>query len=116
MGSGIKLIYGLETITSLFADITGLLKSSNNLGTLFQTANHEFSEACCWFQANKVTFNVSKTKYIVFRNKSMSFNDQGYNLKIGNKIFERIGSTCKDKYFKFVGVKGIEFLPQTQIF
>ena len=52
MGSGIKLIYGLETITSLFADITGLLKSSNNLGTLFQTANHEFSKACCWFQAN----------------------------------------------------------------
>ena len=28
----------------------------------------------------------------------------------GNEIFERIGSTCKDKYFKFVGVKFDEFL------
>ena len=40
----------------------------------------------------------------------MPFDDQGYNLKIGNKIIERIGSTCKDKYFKFVGVKFDEFL------
>ena len=71
MGSGIKLIYGLEIITTLFADNTGLLKSSNNLGTLFQTANHEFSKACCWFQADKLTLNVSEPKYIVFRNKSI---------------------------------------------
>ena len=35
----------------------------------------------------------------------MTSDDQGYNLKIGNEIIERIGSTCKDKYFKFVGVK-----------
>ena len=96
--------------TSLFADDTGFLKSSNNLETLFQKANHELSKASYWFQANKLTLNVSKTKYIVFRNKSMPFDDQGYNLKIGNEIIERIGSTCKDKYFKFVGVKFDEFL------
>ena len=81
-----------------------MLKSSNNLGTLFQTANHEFSKASYWFQANKLTLNVSKTKYIVFRNKSMPFDD----LKIGNEIIEGIG--CKDKYFKFVSVKFDEFL------
>ena len=39
----------------------------------------------------------------------MPFHDQGYNLKIGNEIIERIGLTCKDKY-KFVGVKFDEFL------
>ena len=60
--------------------------------------------------------NVSKTKYIVFRNKSMPFDDQGFNLKIGNKIIEIIVSTCRDKYFKFVGAKGIESLPQITIF
>jgi len=41
----------------------------------------------------------------------MPFDDQGCNTKIGNEIIERIGLTCKDKYFK-----GIEFLTQTQIF
>ena len=40
----------------------------------------------------------------------MPFDDQGYNLKIGNEIIERIGLTCKDEYFKFVGVKYDEFL------
>ena len=40
----------------------------------------------------------------------MPFDDQGYNLKIGNEIIERIRSTCKDKYLKFVGVKFDEFL------
>ena len=59
--------------TSLFADDTGFLKSFNNLETLFQNANHELSKASYWFQANKLTLNVSKTKYIVFRNKSMVF-------------------------------------------
>ena len=90
---------------------TGFFKSSNTLETLFQTANHELSKTCSWFQANELTLNVSKTKYFVFRNKSMPFDDQGCNTKIGNEIIERIGLTCKDKYFK-----GIEFLTQTQIF
>ena len=45
-----------------------------------ETDNKQFelSKASYWFQANKLTLNVSKTKYIVFRNKSMPFNDQGY--------------------------------------
>jgi len=70
----------------------------------------------------KLTLNVSKTKYFVFRNKSMLFDDQGYNLKIGNEIIERICSTCKDKYLKFVdeflicnyqldGIYQVKFLP-----
>jgi len=60
--------------TSLFADDTGFLKSSDNPEIFFKTANLELSKACCWFQGYyKLTLNVSKTKYIVFRNKSMPF-------------------------------------------
>ena len=61
--------------TSLFADNTGFLKSSNYLEILFLMANHELSEVSSWFQANKLTLNASKSKYIVFRNKSMQFED-----------------------------------------
>ena len=68
----------MSSFVSLFADYTGFIKSSNNLETLFQTANHELSKASYWFQANKLTLNVSKTKYIVFRNKSMPFVDHSY--------------------------------------
>ena len=52
--------------TSLFADTTGFLKLSNYLETLFLTADHELSEAFGWFQANKLTLNVSKSKYILY--------------------------------------------------
>ena len=36
--------------------------------------------------------------------------DKNYNLMIGNENIQRIGSNCKDKYFKFVGIKFDEFL------
>ena len=52
--------------TSLFADTTGFLKLSNYLETLFLTADHELSEASGWFQANELTLNVSKSKYILY--------------------------------------------------
>ena len=89
---------------------TGYLKSSNNLETLFQTTNHELSKASCWFQTNMLTLNVSKTKYIAFINKSKPFEDQGFNLKIGNEIIERKCSTYKYEYFKFVSVEFDEYL------
>jgi len=96
--------------TSLFADDTGFLKSSSNLGSLFSTANQELAKAADWFQANKLTLNVSKTKFIIFRNKSMPFDDQSYSLKIGDEIIDRIGVNCREKYFKFVGIRLDEFL------
>ena len=36
-------------------------------------ANFDLKKAKEWFQANELTLNVSKTKYIVFRNKNINF-------------------------------------------
>ena len=92
------------------ADETCFLKSSNNLQFLFSSANTELSKAACWFQANKLTLNVSKTKYLLFRNKHMPFDDHVFKLNIGEEKIERIGNNCREKYFKFVGVRFDEFL------
>ena len=62
--------------TSLFADDMGFLKSSSDLHQLFTSANVELLKTACWFQANKLTLNVSKTKFILFRKKNMPFDDQ----------------------------------------
>ena len=40
----------------------------------------------------------------------MPFDDQQYKLKIRDEIIERIGLGCKEKYFKFVGIRFDEFL------
>ena len=40
----------------------------------------------------------------------MPFDDQQYKLMIVDEIIERIRLGCKEKYFKFVGVRFDEFL------
>ena len=70
----------------------------------------ELKRAAAWFQANRLTLNVSKTKFMIFRNKNMHFDTENCKLKIGNEILERIGTDCTNKYFKFVGLKIDEFL------
>ena len=38
-------------------------------------ANQELIKASDWFKANKLTLNVSKTKYILFRSKKQEHLD-----------------------------------------
>ena len=59
--------------SSLFADDTFFLKSSPNLDTLMKETNDELEKASRWFIANKLTLNVSKTKFMVFRDKKNAF-------------------------------------------
>jgi len=96
--------------TSLFADDTALSMSSSDLDYLFRVANIELCKAAEWFNTNKLTLNVSKTKYIVFRNKNMKIFPEIHKLHIGTEDIERIGGGCRDEYFKFVGMKIDEFL------
>ena len=51
-----------------------------------------------------LTLNVAKTKFLVFRDTKMLFNEDDFQLKIGNQILERVGHNCKKKTF-FVGIK-----------
>lgn len=96
--------------TSLFADDTGLFMSSSDLKTLISNANIELEKAAKWFQVNKLTLNVSKTKYLIFRNKSMPLDENACKLKIGNELIVRVGNKCEDEYFKFVGIRLDEHL------
>ena len=66
--------------------------------------NDELEKASRWFIANKLTLNVSKTKFMVFRDKKMHFDENTFKLKIGTEQLKRVGDNCKDKHFKFVGI------------
>ena len=78
----------MSFFTNLFADDTSFLKS--NIKTLVINANFELKKAAAWFQANRLTLNVSKTKFMIFWNKNMHFDPENCKLKIGNEILERI--------------------------
>ena len=73
-------------------------------------ANLQLEKAKVWFQANKLSLNVSKTKYIVFRTNRMAKIPDTFKLSIGGRDVERIGNNCNTKSLKFVGVHLDEFL------
>ena len=88
-------------LTLLFADDTTFQVSGVNLDRIFQQANDDLEKSSVWFQANKLTLNAKKTKYMIFSDKNLETGT--HNLKIGNQTIEQVGTNCKEKYFKFVG-------------
>ena len=51
----------------LFADDTNLLCSNTNIHQLFATVAPVLDNMCTWFAVNKLSLNVSKTCYMLFR-------------------------------------------------
>ena len=54
----------------LFADDTNIFCSERNLTDLQLTLNRELGKLFLWFSVNKLSLNLSKTNYILFRNRS----------------------------------------------
>ena len=60
----------------MFADDTNLFYSNENITSLFEVVNKELININIWFQANKLSLNAKKTKYVFFhksRKKAYSF-------------------------------------------
>ena len=93
-----------DLFTILFADDTTFLYEFNDLITSAVIINRELTRAAEWFQANKLTLNTKKTKFMLFsRKKIPNSSFPLFTLKIGNETIERIGSQSSVKSFKFVG-------------
>ena len=82
----------------MFADDTTLYKTHRSLNYLIQCINHDFKILADWFYANKLSLNVAKTNYIVFRPKSMTLNLEDLKLNFGNETINRVD------YTKFLGI------------
>ena len=71
---------------------------------LILSTNIELDKAKSWFETNKLTLNVSKTKFIVFKKPNQTIDMSGLKLKIGSELLERLGQDCEKKCYKFVGL------------
>jgi hypothetical protein len=65
-----------ELLTILYADDTTGLDSDSDLPTLMHRIRLELTKMANWFQANKMSLNTSKTKYIIFHVPSKKKNAQ----------------------------------------
>ena len=79
----------------LFADDTSLHSSGRDLGQLLNTVEDELKLLKKWFDANKLSLNLSKTKYILFCNRKI---DTQVKLTIQDIEIERVNEV------KFLGV------------
>lgn len=81
----------------LYADDTNMFLTNSDLNTLIQNASTELAKLSVWFAANKLSLNIKKTNFILFRtrNKKINFIPE---IKINNVAITQV--TCT----KFLGV------------
>lgn len=78
-----------------FADDTNIFGFGQNLEQLLDLITSEFGKIKQWFDKNKLSLNLSKTKFMIFDN---SKSRQSFQLKIENVEIERVYE------MKFLGV------------
>ena len=73
--------------TIMFVDNTNLFFSENCYLRVFQVANAELKSVDNWLTANKLSLNINKTNYIVFRTPHSKLSDQ-HTLKLRKKRYK----------------------------
>ena len=79
----------------LFADDTNVFLSGNNVDELIRIMSNELTKIVDWLDCNKLSLNVSKTYYILFRSQGMRQPLIGENLEIRGEHIQR---DCKTKF------------------
>ena len=91
----------------LFADDTFLSLKGNDYKVLIKNANIELKKVSGWLSANRLTLNISKTKYMIIRRPRTKI-DGNYSLRFNGKKLEKCTS------YKYLGVHLDENLIWTQ--
>ena len=81
----------------LFADDTNIYYESNNLDMLQRTVKKELKKVKMWLDVNKLSLNIDKTNFIIFKSPQHSITE-AVSIKIGNLPIR------KTSYVKFLGV------------
>ena len=81
----------------LFADDTNSFLSGTNLRVLADTINKELIKFNTWLQVNKLSLNIGKTHYIIFKGKRKS-KTHNVDIKLNDVTLKKVNQT------KFLGV------------
>ena len=75
----------------LYADDTNAFHSTSCIKTLSKTMQTELDKVVKWFSANKLSINASKTKFVLFKGKNKSQNEQ-MSLRINTDVIKQVSS------------------------
>ena len=87
----------------LFADDTNLLYADKSLRSLENTVNAELSNVSKWLMANKLSLNVSKSNFVIFRPSQKKI-DYNVDLKIYDFSLNLYVSLEHRDHVKYLGV------------
>ena len=79
----------------VFADDTNIFCSGGNLQELLEKVTFELTKLKRWFDINKLSLNLSKTKFMIFSNYKL---DNQVNIQVDGVEIERVSEN------KFLGV------------
>ena len=98
-------IYKCSTINLLcFADDTTAYMSGPNVKDLTAEVNVQLNKLYDWLCCNKLSLNVNKTYYTLFRPPSNVHVDISNTLFINNKPIQMVGETNEQESIKFLGI------------
>ena len=90
----------------MFADDTNSFISNSNIGNLFEIMNKELRKVANWFKANKLSLNISKTKYSLFHSTRKRKDIPNIlpplhidNVPVKRELFTKILGVLSRKYF-----------------
>ena len=87
----------------LFADDNNLLYADKNLRTLELVINSELHKVYEWLTANKLTLNIKKSNFIIFRTHQKKI-DYHVNLRIFDNDSQTFLPLEQKSYVKYIGV------------
>jgi len=82
----------------IFADDTNVFHSHKSLDELYQIINHEITYVVDWFRINKLSLNINKTNFILFRSHRKLIPEISIQLLIDGNIIPQVSTT------KFLGI------------
>lgn len=82
----------------VFADDTNLLVTDKNFDSLIAKANTGLFHFSYWFKLNKLSLNVKKSNFIIFRNKNKNYNADKAKIYINDSVLAQVSSA------KFLGI------------
>ena len=91
---------------SLYADDTAMYYGCRSQVDLMLTLRIELSTISEWLKANRLTLNVSKTKFCIFGTRPRLNNLANFDLSIDNQVIERVNQV---KYLGMILDENLNF-------
>ena len=87
----------------LFADDTNILYADKDIKSLETLVNCELRKVCNWLTANRLTLNIDKSNYVIFRPYQKRLTLKPKIVIYDNVLSKFVHLECKD-YVKYLGV------------